>query len=301
MDFPAWTPQELIYIYHYRFEENSDDDKYSYHYNLQRKYLILLATNPEMANVWKILVKRRLYVPVDDRSKKQGDYSMMLSLHHHIVSAILEVNNKFSSRNDDVLEYQEIAKAARLLAAKLHHTRLDLSPLHWYPDNAINSMLARDINPDKASGYFCLIRDEGESHKKGGIYSEVRFTDKESGEIVSEYWRSMANNTNEFFNQFMITMDVELSYILKNLACDADEAAQVEAVRPRISKNIDTSEATKFIRALYPFWIELFGSPLYRTLATLCRVVLNDSQIDESNVKDALRNYKPITQVRKKK
>lgn len=292
MNFPGWTPQELIDIYHFRFKEDRGDDKYSYHYNLERKHLILLATNPEMEKVWRMLFKRKLYVPVDDKSKAQGDYAMVLTLHNHVVMAIRELDKKFSTTADDVLEYQEIAKAARLLAAKLHNRSLDHSPLHWFPDEAINTMLARDITPDKASGYFCLIRDESEFHKKGGIYQEIRATDKDSGKIVSEYW-NVANNTNEFFNKLMITPQFpRLSEILKSLASDADEAKRKEVKRPRIAKNKDTLEATKFIRALYPFWIETFGTPLYKTFAALCRVVLNDSLIDGSTIKAALRNYK---------
>jgi hypothetical protein len=292
MNFPGWTPQELLDIYHCRFEENRDDDKYSYHYNLERKYLIALATNPEMEKVWERLLKSRRYVPADDISKSRGDDAMVLSLHHYVVNAIHKLDRKFSTVNDDVLECQEIAKAARLLAAKLHNRSLDHSPLHWFPDEAINTMLARDINPDKASGYFCLIRDESEFHKKGGIYSEVRFTDKDSGKIVSEYW-NVANSTNEFFNKFMITPQFpRLSEILKSLASDADEATRKEVKRPRIAKNKDTSDATKFIRALYPFWIETFGTPLYKTFAALCRVVLDGCQVRESSVKDALRWHK---------
>jgi hypothetical protein len=288
MNFPAWAPPILVDIYHKQYEPK----EFSRFRNGEDKRLIALITSPKMERVWKILYsKRKLYQIDMDEQKTVGDGVMAHFLFTSINEAIRETKRKFTTRNEDVLKYQEIAKAARLLADKLSGQSLDHSPLHWFPDEVINTILERDINPDKASGFFCLVHDEGEFHKKGGIYEVARYTNRKSGEILSGQWRA-AENTNEFFNRFMITPEVPLSSILNDLASNADTAAKKEGERTRIAKKFNTSESTMFIRALYPFWLETFGSPLYRTFATLCCVVLDDKEIGEENIKDALRGCK---------
>jgi hypothetical protein len=290
MSFPAWAPPKLVDIYKNQYESRELRE----FRDRERANLLALITDPEMERVWKMLYSKRKSYPIDSNEPKSyGDGVMAHFLFVDINRAFVETKRKITTKNDDALQYLEIAKAARSLAGKLRSSSLDLSPLHWFPIEAINTMLEKDINPEKAAGFFCLASDESDFHKKGGIYEEVRYTDKKSGKIISEYRRTMAGNTNEFFNRYMITPQYpSLSEILKSVADEANEAAKHESTRPRIVGKATISTTTIFIRALYPFWLETFGGPLYRTFAALCRVVLDDSSIDENNIKDALRNYK---------
>lgn len=110
------------------------------------------------------------------------------------------------------------------------------------------------------------------------------------GEI--EY-RALDENSQEFLERLYIKHDhPTLSTILNTMAIDADAAAKHESTRPRLSSRSTTTPKTIFIRALYPYWIKTFGGELARTFAALCRVVLNDTNIGEDDIKNALSSYK---------
>lgn len=238
-----------------------------------------------------MLYSRRKKYPCDRQPLSYGNDLMAYFLFSAIEQAIKETKRKITTRNDDVLKYQEIAKSARQLLEKIKDSAIDHSPLHWFPIEAINTMLERDIKPEKEEGYFCLVQDESEYHRKGGIYKQVRAKDLNGNDVV-EYWR-FYENTKHFFNRRAITPQYpSLSTLLKNVATEADTAASREATKPRIVNRSSITKTTIFIRALYPFWFETFGGQLYRTFATLCRVILDDPNIDEDNIKEALRGYK---------
>lgn len=295
MDFPEWAPQNLVdyYLKKREIREKYKSVKPSFYQQREENILFNLITKTEMKRVWKELYKRRKEYPIDLKyPRSHGDGVMALYLFGAIEHAIFEMGREITTRNDDVLKFQEIAKSARVLAEKISQSRLDLPLFEWLPIEAINTMLVKDINPDKAAGFFSLVKDESEFHRKGGIYEEVRYTDKKSGKIVSEYWRTMANNTKEFFNRFIITPQRPcISQTLKSLAEEADKQADYQAKRTRLANKFTTSKKTIFIRSLYPFMLEHFGSPLRGTLASLCTVVL-DEKIVEEDVKNALKGYK---------
>ena len=251
-----------------------------------------IITNPEMRKVWKMLDIKwtRHGCPANKLPSFEKD-AMALSLFSAINGAISETEREKTTRSDDELKYLDIAKDARALAAKIKQSSLNKSPLHWFPDHAINTILENDIKTEKAEGYFCLTHDENDFHKKGGIYTR-RITKDLNGNDIWEYFK-IDKNTKEFFKNQCITPRYPLlPEILKNVADDANTMAKYESTRLRIVKNSSVSKATIFIRALYPFWINYFGSPLYGTFATLCRVVLDDSNINAETIKDALKGYK---------
>ncbi len=284
MKFPEWAPTALVE----RYQSYGDDPGVLRHYDLHIKTLKKLTTDLNMKRVWAMLRKNRVrYKWEEHKPSEHGDGIMALHLFNQIIRAIHETERQRTTRSEDVLMYQEIANATRILAAKVSLSSLDVSPLHWFPTEAVNTMLRLDINPEKAAGYFCLVHDEGELHKKGGIYQEIRFNDG-----TNEYLR-VAENTTEFFNKFCITPQYpSISKILESMANEAVTAAKHEEKRQRIASKSTITKTTIFIRSLYPFWHETFGGHLYRTFAALCRVVLDDSSIDEADIKDAVRNYK---------
>jgi hypothetical protein len=284
MNFPSWAPQTLIEIYHNEYEPEgfSRFDKGG------EKILIALTTHADMKRVWKMLYKERIDYPMDSyKPRKYGDEVMEHDLFRSIQMSIMEAKKVKSTKADNIKKYLELAKLARTLSEKIKDQTLDHSPFNWLSDGEINIILERDINPDKADGYFCLVNDESEFHKKGGIYKEVKFTDKESGKPAAEAWR-MYENTHEFFNKFAITPRVKLSDILKDFAESADIAAKQSVKTP----HNDISTKTLFIRSLYPFWIETFRSPLYGTFASLCRVVLDDENIGREDIQAAIKSIK---------
>jgi hypothetical protein len=286
--FPAWTP--AILINHYQTIYDSPNAGL-YHKKI-RKCLIAITTHPKMEKVWKMLYKKwTRYGCPEHKTAKFENGAMALSLFSAIQGAINEVERKKTTRHEDAQKYLDIAKDAIALAVKIKQSQLNKSPLHWFPDSAINTMLARDIKTEKSSGYFCLAYDESDFHKKGGIYTRNVIKDLNGNDIWQ--YQQIAKNTREFFKNQCITPNYPiLAEILKSVADEAEEMAKHEATRQRIVNKTSISEKTIFIRALYPFWIKYFGSPLYRTFATLCRVVLDDDSIDVDDIKDALKNYK---------
>jgi hypothetical protein len=278
MEFKEWTPPSLIDAYSRQKNES-----------IHRDYLTRLCTHSDMEALWKRLYSQRRVRPCDnDNSKDLGNSLMAFSLFNEIKGAFwLTTATKHSTRQDDIREYQTLAKAARELANSLHYSVLNDPVYRWYPVEAINTIIEKDINLEKFTGCFSLINDENELNRKGVVYQEVKIDNRES-----VYWK-VAENTKDFFVKYCITPQYPfLSQILQSLATDADDLAKKAGKEPRLIER-SSSPATIFIRKLYvDFWREEFGSPLYRTFATLCRVVLDDPTIDSDTVKDALKGLK---------
>lgn len=157
MDFPGWAPQSLVDFYLKKLEnrEKFESIKLSSYEQRRENIHKALITKPEMERVWKMLYEKRRKYPVDSKEpKSHGDRVMALSLLHAIEMAISATNKKFTTRNEDVQKYREIAKSARFLALKVSESKLDSSLFEWISVEAINTMLERDINPDKAAGFF---------------------------------------------------------------------------------------------------------------------------------------------------
>ena len=61
--------------------------------------------------------------------------------------------------------------------------------------------------------------------------------------------------------------------------------------RPALNPRSKGARKIYFIRALSTHMTKAYGSPMYRTLATIARVALEDYEIDEYTVRSALRNW----------
>jgi len=286
--FPDWAPPKLVEYYQGAYNLPN----IGMHLEKERGYLMAIISHPEMRDVWKMLyIKWTRYGCPANKTPSFENGAMALSLFSAIKGAIGETERKKTTRRYDKFKYLDIAMDARALASRIKQSSLNKSPLHWFPDHAINSILKNDIKTEKAEGYFCLAYDENEFHKKGGVYTR-RITKDANGNDVWEYLK-IDKNTKEFFKNQCITPRYPLlAEILKNIADEADAIAEHEATKLRIVSNSSASEATIFVRALYPFWIKYYGGPLYGTFATLCRVILDDSSIGADTIKDALKGYK---------
>jgi hypothetical protein len=249
--------------------------------------LLKLATHDEMESVWKELCKRsnrckRIEYPYQDRD--DCEKFMIMELISSITLAIVESKQNHSKRQDDIEKYRTIAKAARGLAKALSNSPLDTTVYRWYPPEVIDVIMEKDINPEKLSGYSSHINDEGGFLNicKGDLFRE------DTSGCCSHVPLAM------FFEIFGITPQRPvMSEILKSLAADADDWAEETKTEPRIAERSSISATTIFIRTLHSeFWFKEFGSPLYRTFASLCRAVLNEPEITADTVKDALKGLK---------
>lgn len=100
-----------------------------------------------------------------------------------------------------------------------------------------------------------------------------------------------------------------LDGLVPDLATRIDEAAEQIAEQrqcfesmPVVAQRLSTSGRTRMIRSLAPHWlIATNGKKRYAKLATLCAVVLNDGDITEDVIKDALRGFdlQPLVQYEK--
>lgn len=81
--------------------------------------------------------------------------------------------------------------------------------------------------------------------------------------------------------------------VLSALAQTARKKAEATLLSPEIisQPNIKRAKQLVFIRDLGQHFKAIFGSYLYRTLATITRVAFDDPEIDESYVKDAFRSW----------
>ena len=193
---------------------------------------------------------------------------------------------------EEAKQYKEIANAAKLLSGLVKDTTLDVTPYRWFPDSAISRILTEDIKPEKVAGYFCHIENSG-GHKKGEIFKTVE-VEKFGDTSKTEYWK-FADNQQKWFSRWIITPQCpSIAFIVNELAKDADKLAKEAMTRQRIvEKPKAISKSSIFIKSLYiDFWKVEFGSPLYRTFATLCKVVLNDESISESSIRDTLKKIK---------
>ena len=284
--FPNWSPTPLIEIYKSNFE-NINNGVNVHPLDKRKKeiqeLLFRLLTDCRMEKVWATLNSKIKTVDIDIRASND----MAIILYLRVEEALMETRTNTTTRVEESTKYQEIAKTTRKLQRLINGSSLDTTPYQWFSDEAINTILEHDIKPDKAEGLFCLIEDINDSHKKGNIYST------KIARYGGDSWWWVHNNTKEWFISGVITPQYPvMSYILKNMASDADFLAEDALKRDRVCISKHTRKETIFIRCLYVnFWRKEFGSPLYRTFGTLCSVVLNKS-ISGEEVRDALRTSK---------
>jgi len=115
MKFPDWAPPTLIEYYQSFYSEPDQN----WHRTLCRNMLIALTTNPEMERVWKMLYSKRKPIGCDvNQDKSIGDGLMAYFLFIDIDKALVNTTLKATTRSEDVLKYQEIAKLARELSER---------------------------------------------------------------------------------------------------------------------------------------------------------------------------------------
>jgi hypothetical protein len=287
MQFPEWAPSNLIDEYH---DLNREPELY---FDKERRaILIQLTTSCDREKIWKRLYEKRRHYPCDDHKPKSfGNDNMAWRLYSEIERAWRESEREHPTRAEDAQKYQTIAKTARELARAMRGSLLDDTPYRWYPLKAINTIIKKDIKPEKLAGLFCLAQDESDFHKKCGIYAPVN-VQLHDGTEITEHWR-LYEDTEDLFERRIVTPQYPvMSQILTTLALDADKLAHDSMTEPRLVDRPTINKRTIFIRALSKFWLDEFGTPLYRTFAALCSVVLNDPDISGETVKDALKAYK---------
>lgn len=315
MEFKKWSPKGLVEFYYAdRFdidrsledceraaeesgEKLSEQSRKELREALEKEkreetaLLLKLATHDEMESVWRMLCKssrrcQRITYPYRDRD--DCEKFMIMELVVSISLAIAEFKRNHSKRQDVIDKYQAIAKAARGLIKALSNSSLDTTVYRWYSPEAIDAIMEKDINRERLSGYSSYINDEGGllGIRKGDLFREDTNEDGLD--------RYVYVPLEMFFELFGITHQRPvISEILKRLATDADNLAEETKNEPRIVERSSISATTIFIRTLYSeFWREEFGSPLYGTFASLCRVVLDEPEITDSTVKEAIKGLK---------
>lgn len=307
MKFKPWTPDALIDYYyskrHYidrslemneplSVEASKDLEKQK---NDETALILKLATHAEMEKVWKELCKRTKrcersrYSYRDDPG--ECERFMIIELIGAIQLAEIESKKHHSNRNNEIERYQAIADLAAQLTRAIFKTPLDGTVDEWFSHETINKIIVEDIDPEKLSGFASLISDEavGETlidsfFYKGDIFRECTNSD---GVPRHEYMPR-----EQIFQCFITANLPVLSEILSNIATTAKDMAENAKTKPRINERSNLAPATIFIRTLYwDFWRDEFGSPLYSTFASLCRVVLGDPTIDEDTIKNTLRSF----------
>jgi len=85
----------------------------------------------------------------------------------------------------------------------------------------------------------------------------------------------------------------ELSNIMQRLSVEAEMAEAMVDTETQVLPypNIKNAQRTAFIRVLSLNFMNYYNSYLYRTQATIARIVLDDSSIGENMVKDALKGW----------
>ncbi|MGR8932493.1 MAG: hypothetical protein ACU836_17865 [Gammaproteobacteria bacterium] len=279
MEFPDWAPARLVEFYLDRVNKSKVDVHSLNTFGVDINNLnpesaalcLRFLTNPKMKSVWKILKKSNPELPE----------TLIFNLAQ---IGIYQANKRQLSRSEEILKYQEIAKAARNLAAKLKNSDLDNPVFYLFDEEAVMELLEHDIKPDKAEGYYCSIRGD----KKGVIF-------KKRGNIS---YRHNRDNL-EFFRENAITPQYpSIATSMLNLAIEAEKLSKIKASEPRLFDG-KSHKKTVFIRTIFFDWKTFNKSPLYRTLATFTSVALEEEVI-ESDVKDAIRIFRlPDKRVKK--
>ena len=253
--------------------------------------ILKLGTDEEMCLVWRKLLKRsnrhernkNLY-----QDRDECETIIIAELVTHIQLAIYESKKYHSKRQEDINKYLSIANSANELLRALYKTSLDTTVYRWYSPEIINAIIENDLKPEKLSGYASYIHDEDgiTGLRKGDIFRED----------IDDYGMGMAEYipSQMFFEHFVITAHRPvMSEILKNLVADAQKLAEETKVEPRIVERTSIAPTSIFIRKLYKdFWLNEFGGVLSGTFAALCRVVLENPEINEDTVKSAIKDLR---------
>jgi hypothetical protein len=281
MEFPEWAPRPLIEHYREHFETSHIPG-----WNEEGKALLArLLTHPRMGRVWKEITRRR--GPRIDGTPYDEIYVL---IHFYAERAFIASQRAHTTRQEDVERYLEIAKQARLLSRTIKGRVLDTTPYRWYPDGAIGTILGQ-IRTEAAEGCFCAIEPPEAMGKE--VVWEGRPVQRRDGKLV--HW-PRANSKRRFLEQCLRAQYPTMSYLLESLAKEADSLTKKTAKEQRIigKPGAKNTQRIVFIREMARFFTREFGSPLYRTLAGLSSVALEDATIDQAAVRNALRGWEII-------
>jgi hypothetical protein len=233
-----------------------------------------------MQAVWKMLYKNRCK-DFDKYGEIAGNNNMLSWLYTHTRVALELSEEKRPTRVEESKNYQNIASKAREFAKLLESSNLDKRIHYYMTDEAVGTMFRSVIKAEYIIGHYCAITDEDKFNFKGAIH------------YVGCVNTFVANDTKQWFSRDLMPYNSpKMSMALELLASEADAYADFVKVEDRITERT-SNKTTVFIRVLYAnFWLNTFGTPLYRTFANYCSVALGDYDISESTIRDALKDFK---------
>lgn len=233
-----------------------------------------------MQAVWKMLYKNRCK-DFDKYGEIAGNNNMLSWLYTHTRVALELSEEKRPTRVEESKNYQNIASKAREFAKLLESSNLDKRIHYYMTDEVVGTMFRSVIKAEYIIGHYCAITDEDKFNFKGAIH------------YVGCVNTFVANDTKQWFSlDLMPYNSPKMSMALELLASESDAYADFVKVEDRITERT-SNKTTVFIRVLYAnFWLNTFGTPLYRTFANYCSVALGDYDISESTIRDALKDFK---------
>lgn len=270
LEFPEWAPRCLVRKY-----QNMLPHVFPHHQEC-KDLLFRLITNSRMKRAWADIYKYRRDLFNGNEPPDYVEY-LASSLHQWIENAFFKSNPTPVPKESRSKKYRAIAKAARKLSEAIDGSALDTTPYHWFPRYIVDLQYKTPFNcfepsePDQTSVHE-VIDPEG---KKLLNYGERE-----------EYWRT-AEQQKEIVDLYGLQPTYPpISRLLNFLARDAESLAAAMSYTKKVHK--DSRRATRFIQALYPSWMRVMNGDCYGTLAKVCSVALDDSDIDEKTVKHAI-------------
>jgi hypothetical protein len=277
MTFPEWAPKPLVEYYRNHVKTGRVDMWKGWEALFER-----LLTYPRMEPVWREITKRI-------KSRLDGievDFAYLVLVANTTIAVEHCRNKDIYSRQEEIARYQSIAKQARALSRTIKGSALDAAPYRWYSDSVIGEMIGQLRVGEEMEGSFCDVEPFGDGDKETVHYDPL--IKEINGKSVL---RLPAKSKLDFLMRHLRADYPTISSILVGLAKDADDLAKRAAKEHRLigKPGAENTQRLVFIREMARIFKSEFGSPLYRTLAGLSSVVLEDETIDQDTVRDALR------------
>ena len=199
--FPDWAPPCLVEYYNQKKSEASPLPSAK----IELEIALALATHKDMETAWEELYKT--YRGYSDPYHHMPNY--LLS---YVTYSFQYAQLKQRTRSECVKPYKKIAEEALSLAEKIKGVMaVDLPLMEFMTTEAISEIID-GMKPDMVtSGLCCLINDESDIDKKGGIYAAWESINTNNGEIETDFTK-LYHNTDDYYLMTMAPQNPTLVY-----------------------------------------------------------------------------------------
>lgn len=274
MKFPEWAPQELCDLFN---KGNLLKD--------EKALLERMLTYQDMKPVWKAFREADEKLSESERKQTQKIFGSWPDKGFDLILEVYKEACKDHLKKSELIEkYTDIAEKAKGLARALNHQCIDLSYTPWFDEPRVKMILLAYCGPNKVEDIFKDIKSAclrvhpdlspGDELPQCGIGRQP----------YQEILKDLQNEAGDRIQLLQGKLDYE-DY-------SSDQLDELMLCSPLVQHpGAKNAKANWFIRAMGIEFKVTFGQYRYRLLAKLASVVMDDPNIDESQVRSTLRQF----------